>query len=136
MHIKNLAPNYSCSAQITIDELKQLHRQGVKSLICFRPDGEHPDQIQFDEVTRHASELNIICYHLPYDTQQITADLLTRFHNVIEDAPKPAHAFCKTGRRAALPVAFSRLKNGEKLDDVVAEFKEHGFDVAVLESHL
>jgi len=136
MHIKNLTDGYSCSAQISKDELKHLHEQGVKSVICFRPDGEHPEQPEFDTLTREASELGLVCYYLPYDVAQVSAELMQQMHRIIEEAPKPAHAFCKTGRRAALPLAFSKLKQGEDLEAVVSEFKDHGFDVEVLKNHL
>lgn len=136
MHVKSLTDGYSCSAQISKDELKHLQALGVKSVICFRPDGEHPEQPEFDDLTREASELGLVCYYLPYDVAQVSSELMQQMHRIIEEAPKPAHAFCKTGRRAALPLAFSKLKNGESVESVVNEFKAHGFDVEVLKNHL
>ena len=136
MRINQITPDYSCSEQITAEQLEDLHRRGIQSLICFRPDGEQAGQIEFDELTKAATGLGMVCYHLPYDAQDITPELLVRLHEVIESAPKPAHAFCKSGRRAALPVAFSKLKSGASFDEVVDEFKAHGFDVTVLQTHL
>lgn len=136
MHIKNLTTDYSCSAQITLEDLEELHAQGVKSLICFRPDGEHVSQPMFDELTCKASELGIVCYYLPYEIEQVSPGLLASMYSAIEGAPKPAHAFCKTGRRAALPIAFSRMRGGENFETVIDEFKEIGFDVLVVKSHL
>lgn len=136
IHLKNLTDHYSCSVQLSAKELKYLHQVGVKSLICFRPDGEHPDQPEFDSLAREATELGLVCYYLPYDVSQLSADLMQQLHRIIEEAPKPVHAFCKTGRRAALPLAFSRLESGESFDSVVSEFKAHGFDVEILKNHL
>lgn len=136
MHVKSLTDEYSCSAQISKSELKHLQGLGVKSVICFRPDGEHPEQPLFDDLTREASELGLVCYYLPYDVGQVSSELMQQMHRIIEEAPKPVHAFCKTGRRAALPLAFSKLKNGESVESVVNEFKAHGFDVEVLKNHL
>jgi uncharacterized protein (TIGR01244 family) len=85
MHIKNLTDGYTCSAQISKDELKHLHEQGVKSVICFRPDGEHPEQPEFDTLTREASELGLVCYYLPYDVAQVSAELM---HRCIESSKR------------------------------------------------
>lgn len=40
MEVKNVTPDFSFSAQITVDDIPSIQSHGIKSIICNRPDGE------------------------------------------------------------------------------------------------
>ena len=50
MEIRQVNSRFSVSGQINVDEVATLAAQGVRSLICNRPDGEAPDQPNVAEI--------------------------------------------------------------------------------------
>ena len=76
--IKKVNDEFSVSAQITLDDVASLAEQGIKSLICNRPDGEDPGQPTADSV-RAACEKRGIAFHMiPMSGRWVSEDTVDR----------------------------------------------------------
>ncbi len=47
------------SDQITIEDLKEIHAQGYKTIFCNRPDQESEGQLAFSHIEKEAQNLGI-----------------------------------------------------------------------------
>lgn len=45
MQLHKLTADFAISAQVTVDDVKELAARGIRTLICNRPDGEATDQL-------------------------------------------------------------------------------------------
>lgn len=102
MNFRQLHENFSISEQITLDDIKALSSQGVKTIICNRPDGEEPNQLTCAEIKVVASEHKIDFIHIPVPGRDIPADALDKFVEVIANTDGKIHAYCKTGTRSSI----------------------------------
>ena len=56
MDIRQVTRHVSVAPQIFPEEVAALKAQGFKSIICNRPDGEGPDQPNFNEIEVEAQK--------------------------------------------------------------------------------
>jgi sulfide:quinone oxidoreductase len=72
MDIHTLTGELSVAAQIATQDLKALKEAGFKSVICNRPDGEAPDQPNFDEIERAARDQGLQTRYLPAESGKVS----------------------------------------------------------------
>ncbi|MEM7597601.1 MAG: TIGR01244 family sulfur transferase [Pseudomonadota bacterium] len=94
--------DFAVSPQIEVEELERLKAEGFQSIFCHRPDQEDEDQTPFAEIAKRAEALGLKAYHLPVVPNQITDQDHAAFKALIDAAPKPILAYCKTGGRAKI----------------------------------
>lgn len=100
MNVKSITDNFSVSDQLQVADIEALAAQGVKSLICNRPDGESDDQIPFAEIEAAAQEHGIPIRHIPVVSGQIGEQDVQAFSEALSSLPKPILAYCRTGTRS------------------------------------
>jgi sulfide:quinone oxidoreductase len=98
--IKKVTDEFSVSSQIKAEDLRQLAENGVKSLICNRPDGEAADQVNFTEIEAAARELGMASAYLPVVSGKFSDQDVSDFLSAVERLPRPTHAYCRTGTRS------------------------------------
>jgi uncharacterized protein len=87
--------------QITPDDVAQIARQGYKSIINNRPDGEGgPDQALNAEIELAAKSLGLHYAYLPVVSGQITLEQAQEMARLLEEMPSPVLAFCRSGARS------------------------------------
>jgi sulfide:quinone oxidoreductase len=79
MKLANLAEGVLVADQITVNDLKTLAEQGVKTIVCHRPDGEGADQPNFDEISKAAKQFKIKTHYLPVISGKIIDDDVTAY---------------------------------------------------------
>lgn len=94
-----LAPNFSVSDQISVSDIEQIAVQGVKRIICNRPDKEAADQPDFAEISTKASEHGIETVCIPFTSGQLNDELTTLFTEQC-DPTINILAYCRTGNRS------------------------------------
>ena len=124
-----ITDNFSVSEQIKLDEIKSLAEQGVKILICNRPDGEEPNQVTCTEINAEAMEQGIIFIHIPVPGRDIPEDKLAEFNRALDNSDDKIHAYCRTGTRSSIFWGLSEARNS-CVDDVLAKAKEVGVDLS------
>jgi uncharacterized protein (TIGR01244 family) len=87
--------------QITPDDVSEIARQGYKSIINNRPDGEAgPQQPLNAEIEIAAKALGLNYAYLPVVSGQITLEQAQEMSRLLETMPGPILAFCRSGARS------------------------------------
>ena len=87
------------SAQISIEDVATIHALGYKSIVCNRPDGESPDQVNFNEIESAALNLGLMSVYQPVISGEITNEDVAKFKKIMEELPLPICAYCRSGAR-------------------------------------
>lgn len=101
MKIEQLSDALSVSGQLRPSDIADCRRDGFRSVICNRPDGEAAGQPVFAEIAAEAQKFGMRAYHLPVVAGAIAAADVREFAALLADLPKPILAYCGTGKRAS-----------------------------------
>lgn len=94
-----LAPNFSVADQISIGDIELLAAQGVKKIICNRPDNEAAEQPTFADIAAKAKGLGIEAACVPFTSGQLNDELIAKFTAQL-DLDVSTLAYCRTGNRS------------------------------------
>jgi sulfide:quinone oxidoreductase len=131
MKLGNLAEGVLVADQILVEDLKGLAEQGVKTIMCHRPDGEGADQPNFEEISKAAKKLKIKAHYLPVVAGKVSDEDVAAFTQIFKDADKPVLGYCRSGMRAATIWALSQASI-IGLSEVLSAGKGAGFDLSGL----
>ena len=102
MRIKPLSDKLSISGQISVQDLPALQSQGIKSIICNRPDFEGVGQPTFSELKTAAEKLGMEARYIPVGFGGVTQNMVDEFAAAVEEMPNPTLAFCLSGARSSM----------------------------------
>lgn len=98
---QQLCPEFTVCGQITVDDVAVLARQGYRSIINNRPDGEGgPSQPTSAQIEAAAQAAGLSYVYFPVSSMMVTPQQVTRYQAVCADLPHPIVAFCAAGGRA------------------------------------
>jgi uncharacterized protein (TIGR01244 family) len=123
------------SDQITIEDLKEIHTQGYKTIFCNRPDQESEGQLNFSSIEKEAQNLGIKTIHQPVVGGQISDNDIAQFGNYFENSQKPIFAYCRTGTRCSTLWALSHAKK-LPIDEILSKAQIAGYDLSSLRDRL
>ncbi len=86
MEIKRVNQEFYVAAQITADDVVKIADQGVKTLICNRPDGEGADQPNVIEIEEAAQRHGLKVIYQPVSSGKITDQQVTEFKQLYQNA--------------------------------------------------
>ena len=111
MHFTQISEQLYVSGQISEDDIADLLRLGIKTVICHRLDDEDIGQPKFADLAAKIRAAGIHhTYHQPIaSVAAITQDTALLFAHILQESELPALAFCHSGRRSA--VVCSLLRN-------------------------
>lgn len=99
--ITPLSPAFAVAPQLAPSDVADLARQGFKTLINNRPDGEggaaQPSSAELEHATC-AAGLHYV--YLPVVGGAITAAQVGAMRSALAAAPRPVLAFCRSGARS------------------------------------
>jgi uncharacterized protein (TIGR01244 family) len=127
-----LGPELSVAGRLDRADIDALARAGVRTIINNRPDGEDPGQVPAAEARRLAEAHGIAYHHIPVTAASLSRADVTAFAAVLQDAPAPIVAHCRSGTRSALLWALTRMREGADPLSLIAEAAKHGIDIAGL----
>ncbi len=119
---------FSVSEQIKPDEIKSLAADGVKFLICNRPDGEEPNQVTCAEIKAAAEANGINFIHIPVPGRVIPEEKLKEFVKVLDGCNDKIHAYCRTGTRSSIFWGLSHARTNSA-DEVLAKAASLGINL-------
>tara|TARA_R110001599_G_scaffold353512_1_gene593423 strand:+ start:11322 stop:13019 length:1698 start_codon:yes stop_codon:yes gene_type:complete len=128
--IKRLTEQFSVSGQLTTEEVKALAAQGIKSLICNRPDGEAADQPNVAEIQAAADEAGIALAYLPVEPGKFSGKDVSNFLAALQRLPSPVHAFCRTGTRSVSLWALGQRRMGIGSQVLLDTAAAQGYDLS------
>lgn len=93
---------FSHCTQVTVDDIPGIVAAGYKTLINNRPDGEDGAAQPTTPSLRAAAEAaGLYFIALPVIPNQITAEQVADYKQLITRAPRPMLGFCRSGNRAS-----------------------------------
>ena len=135
MQTTQITGELSVAGQITKDDIAQLAKSGVATIVNNRPDNEEPGQLTAAEAEAEAKKHGVDYRYLPVTTNSITRAQVAEFEKLLLRSPKPILAHCRSGTRCYLMWAASRaLFNRESPLKLVAQAAIKGYDLRVLPS--
>ena len=120
MAIEKIADYLYVSKQLDERFAKRAALTGIKTVICNRPDGEEPNQPDFETVKGwlEANGIENVVY-MPIVMDGIDDAALTEFQETIAKSPAPILAYCRTGTRSAMMWALNQTKRGVEVNSVI-----------------
>lgn len=100
MELKQVNQDFYVAGQITVDDVAKIADQGIKTLICNRPDGEGADQPTIIEIEKAAQQYGLKVIYQPVTSGRITDQQVTEFKQLYQNAQKPVLAYCRSAMRA------------------------------------
>ncbi len=100
MRVLQLAPNVFVSGQLYEHDVRLAAKQGVRTIMNNRPDGEAPGQPLSADLAKVAEELGMTYVDHPIVPQSVTREDVEQFGKVCEQLDRPLLIFCRSGARS------------------------------------
>lgn len=129
MELKQVHQNFCIADQITPQDITTIAQQGIKTIICNRPDDEEANQPKMLEMYETAFRQNGIQLHyLPIINGHITEDHIFEFQQLYLKSPKPVLAYCRSGMRSMSLWVLSSVAE-QTVDERLRIAKSLGYDL-------
>jgi uncharacterized protein (TIGR01244 family) len=129
MNSHQILEEVSVGPQPSENDLKQLARKGVKTVINLRVENEQEGQLSPMDEGQLARDLGLEYLHIPVIGDQIREGQVDEFRNAVENLPKPIYAHCAKGKRAAALSMMTRgVRDGWSGKETVAQATQLGFE--------
>lgn len=120
MSIEKIADYLYVSRQLTERTAKLVAQYDIKTVICNRPDGEEPNQPDFETVKAWLNEAGIEkVVYMPTTMEAINDAQLKEFQDMVAQSPAPILAYCRTGTRSAMLWAMNQSKRGVEVNSLI-----------------
>jgi uncharacterized protein (TIGR01244 family) len=127
---RRVTDDFSTAPQISVDDVEEAARQGFKTLINNRPDGEDPTQPSSQEMEAAARQAGLAYFHIPVRGGP-TGEQVETTQKVLEGAAKPVLAFCRSGTRSIVTWSLAQAMSGAKARDELIELgRGAGYDLS------
>jgi sulfide:quinone oxidoreductase len=100
IRVLELAPQVFVSGQLFATDVAILARQGVRSIVNNRPDGEAPGQPASADLASAAEEQGVAYLHFPIEPGPIAPEVIDAFAKVCDQLERPVHVFSRSGARS------------------------------------
>ena len=126
MDIRPLTDTYAVSPQITPEDLQAIAQAGYRTVICNRPDGEVPPELQAETIRRATEAAGLRFVLNPVVGGAITFENVTEQGAALEGSDGPVLAYCASGNRSSIVWALSQAGT-EPTDTLIAIPARHGY---------
>lgn len=99
MQIRQITESYSVAPQISAADIPAIKRAGFRSVICNRPDSEHPGEAPADEVRAAAKNAGLAFRYIPVVSGAITPQNVADQAAALGELETPVLAYCRSGAR-------------------------------------
>lgn len=130
--IKKLSDELSVSGQVFENDIETLSEQGVKSVICNRPDYEDMGQPGNESIAELAKAKGMAFEFMPVQSGNIAMEDGEQFAQVIDKLPKPIHAYCRSGTRCTILWGIAEFQKGSDADHIIQTAAKAGYDLSKL----
>lgn len=115
-------------AQPSEDQLQQLGKQGFKSVVNFRTDGEEEQPLSPQAEGEKVKAAGMEYLHIPVSMKSMGPEQVDQFRKKFPDLPKPVYAHCKSGKRAGAIVMMNMaVEQGMSGDQTLQQAEQMGF---------
>jgi uncharacterized protein (TIGR01244 family) len=100
MRVFELGPQVYVSGQLFEHDVRLMAKQGVRSIMNNRPDGESMGQPLSADLAKIAEELGMTFVHVPIDPRAITKQVVEEFAKACDELERPLLIYCRSGARS------------------------------------
>ncbi len=126
--IRWVTPDFAVAPQISEADMAAIAAAGVRTIIANRPDGEGGvAQPRMGSIRVAAERAGITFVALPFSGAP-TPEIVERLAQVLNEAPQPVLAYCRTGTRSVTAWALVHAGQGAG-DDIIAAAAGAGYDL-------
>jgi sulfide:quinone oxidoreductase len=129
MEIKTIDEGLAVSPQISPTDVAEIRKEGFRSIICNRPDGEGADQPTFAEIEKAAKKAGIEVRYLPVVSGRVQDTDAEAFGAAFAKLQKPVFAYCRTGTRSATMWSLNEGAKGTPVATILSKTKVAGYDM-------
>lgn len=127
---RHVTDDISVAPQISVADVAEAARQGFKTIINNRPDGEAPDQPAGHDIEAAARQAGLAYFHIPVRGGP-TPEQIETTEKVLEDAAKPVLAFCRSGTRSIVTWSLCQAAAGTRSrEELVGLGRAAGYDLS------
>ena len=109
--------------------MEEIAAKGYKTIIANRPDGEGGvDQPRMGAIRTKAEELGLTFVALPFSGAP-TPEIIERTQSILNEAPTPVLAYCRTGTRSITAWALTHAGQGQP-EEIVDAAADAGYDLS------
>lgn len=129
--IRRVTPDFAVAPQLTEADLEAIAAAGFKTIIANRPDGEGGvDQPRMGAIRVKAEALGMTFAALPFSGAP-TPEIVERMSHILNEAPQPVLAYCRTGTRSVTAWALVHAGQGAG-EDIIEAAAGAGYDLSSL----
>jgi uncharacterized protein (TIGR01244 family) len=127
---RRVTEDFTTAPQISVDDVEEAARQGYRTIINNRPDDEAGGQPSSREIEAAAKAAGLAYFHVPV-VGGPTPQQVETTQRILEDAPRPVLAFCRSGTRSIVTWSLAEAVAGEKSrSELIALGREAGYDLS------
>lgn len=116
--------------QISVDDVDAAARQGFRTIINNRPDGEEPGQPSGHEIEAAARAAGLEYFHVPVRGSP-TPEQVETTNRILAEAPAPVLAYCRSGTRSITTWSLGQAVSGARgRDELKALGRQAGYDLS------
>jgi sulfide:quinone oxidoreductase len=93
---------FSVSPQIAPHEVAAIAKDGFRSIVCNRPDGEAPDQPPHAMIEAEAAKAGLEFRYIPVVSGAMTQVDVAAMAVALKELPSPVFAYCRSGTRCGV----------------------------------
>ena len=135
MEMRHVAPDFAVSPQLGPGDVGLAAAQGVRAIVCNRPDGEGDDQTPSAEIAAAAKAHGLAFRHVPVRSGAVTDADAAAMAEALSELPAPVLAYCRTGARS---ITLWSLAQAPRLSTpaILAAAEGAGYDLSGLADRL
>jgi uncharacterized protein (TIGR01244 family) len=127
---RRVTEDITVAPQISVDDVAEAARQGFRTIINNRPDGEEPGQPSSHEIEAAAQAAGLAYYHVPVRGGP-TPEQVETTQRILDQAAAPVLAFCRSGTRSIVTWSIGQMQSGARpRDELKALGREAGYDLS------
>jgi uncharacterized protein (TIGR01244 family) len=129
---RRVTDDLSVAPQISVADVAEAARQGFKTIVNNRPDGEDPAQPDAAQIKAAATAAGLEFISLPV-VGGPTPDQVAKTAEWFATAQKPVLAYCRSGTRSIVTWSLSQAATGARpRDELVALGRSAGYDLSAV----
>ncbi len=126
MDIRPLTDVYAVSPQITPEDVAAIVAAGFTTVVCNRPDGEIPPDLQATEIRKSVEAAGLKFVDNPVIGGAITLDNISAQSRAMTESGGPVLAYCASGNRSSIVWALAHA--GQRpTDELIAIPARYGY---------
>jgi uncharacterized protein (TIGR01244 family) len=131
MEIRPLSETFAVSPQIAPEDLAVIKAAGFTTIVCNRPDGEIPPEVQADAIRKAAEAEGMRFVMNPLSHGSLTMEHVETQGRALAESSGPVFAYCASGNRSSILWALSQAGK-IPTDDLVEAGARAGYNLEVV----